>query len=196
MEVVKKETIDKWIITAYDINKANGFHDSSYTDNHRLMMIVTEIGEAIESDRKRRHLDKKAFEIFAFLDKSFTKNQYWQDRGFIQMFETTVKDTFEDELADICIRCCDFIGTKSLTFNDAFSGPVEFPNGFYNHFAEKGWDWVRILNDAKFDVPARVAGLMYEVLWYCEEHFIDIEKHVDWKLRYNRSRPRLHGKAY
>ena len=193
---MNKDRIEIWIIDAYAINKANGFHDASYNDNHRLMMIVTEIGEAIEADRKGKHLDKKAFDIFAFIDNEFKNDEYWKKGGFSRMFCNTVKDTFEDELADVIIRCCDFLGTKETTFKKAFTKPVEFPDGFYNHFAEKGWDWVRILNNAEFEVEARVAGLLYEVLWFCEEQGIDIEKHVDWKLRYNLSRPRLHGKTY
>ncbi|MBQ6097897.1 MAG: hypothetical protein IJK99_09140 [Bacteroidales bacterium] len=188
--------IEEWIIDAYAINKANGFHDASYNDNLRLMMIVTEIGEAIEADRKGRHLDKKAFEIFDFLDGKFKNDEYWKKQGFPQMFAKTVKDTFEDELADVIIRCCDFLGTKNLTFKNAFRKPVEFPNGFYNHFAEKGWGWVRILNNDEFEGSVRVAGLLYEVLWFCKEQGINIEKHVDWKLSYNLTRPRLHGKTY
>ncbi len=193
---VNIDTINNWITTAYGINNKNGFHDGSYSDNHRLMMIVTEIGEAIEADRKRRHLDKKAFEIFEFLDKDFGKSQYWQERGFVNMFQNTVKDTFEDELADIVIRCCDFLGMKNLVFQDAFQRPIEFPSSFCNHFSEKGWNWVRMLNNPEFEVPTRVAGLMCEVLWYCEETCINIEKHVEWKMKYNQSRPPKHGKSY
>ncbi|MGN1155679.1 MAG: hypothetical protein ACI4TK_05845 [Agathobacter sp.] len=193
---VKKETINEWITSATAINKANGFHDYRYKDNLRLMMIVTEIGEAIEADRKRRHLDKKAFEIFALVDKEFAMSQYWKEKGFINMFQNIVKDTFEDELADIVIRCCDYLGVHGLTFDQAYVGPIEFPNGFYHYFAEKGWDWVRILNNNEYKIPQRIAGLLYEVIWYCEEVGINIEKHVNWKLRFNHSRPRLHGKAY
>lgn len=54
------------------------------------------------------------------------------------IFETYIKDTFEDELADTVIRILDLCGARG----------------------------------------------------------IDIERHINLKLKYNRSRERMHGKAY
>ena len=48
---VKIDTINNWITTAYGINNKNGFHDGSYSDNHRLMMIVTEIATIVRSEQ-------------------------------------------------------------------------------------------------------------------------------------------------
>lgn len=57
----------------------------------RLMLIVSELGEAMEANRKNR---KASLEDF---NKQFD-------------FEKTIKDTFEDELADTVIRIGDLAG--------------------------------------------------------------------------------------
>ena len=192
---MKEAVVNKWIRDAYAINTANGFHDPEHphTNECRLMLIVTEISEAVEADRKGRVLDKKAFELFDFLDKDFADQRYWEQRGFANMFSNTVKDTKEDELADIVIRCCDFLGCIHEKY--AFV-PDHYPNGFYDTFADKGWDWSQILFDVSRPVVERVRILIDDVCWYCENNGIDIAKHVEWKLRYNKTRPFRHGKTY
>lgn len=180
-----KDKVNEWIGRAYATAKEHGFHDTDHKDGHYLMLITSEIAEAMEADRKGIYAKRFDLERLLTIDGMFEL-----------VFPQCVKDSVEDELSDVVIRCCDYLGCKGLTFGDAFEQPTVFPNGFYDTFAEKGWEWVKILTNEKFSTEANVAGLLYEVLWYCEEAGIDIEKHVGWKMRYNASRPAKHGKAY
>lgn len=77
---------------AFEIAKAKGFHDEPIDIPRALMLIVSELAEALEADRKDRHADLAAF-----------SGVFWFRKGF----EAHVKDTFEDELADATIRLLD-----------------------------------------------------------------------------------------
>lgn len=46
---------------AYSIAKANGWHEEEHSDSHWLMLIITEIAEAVQADRKDKHADAASF---------------------------------------------------------------------------------------------------------------------------------------
>jgi len=113
--------------------KEKGFYDNPKEIGTLLMLCVSELGEALESDRKEAYTDMIGYE----------KNMcgYSPENNpstFEFTFENEIKDTFEDEIADTIIRLLDLCGYKN----------------------------------------------------------IDIEKHIDLKLKYNRLRSKLHGKNY
>ena len=49
---------------AYSIAKANGWHEEEHSDSHSLMLIITEIAEAVQADRKNLHADVEAFKKY------------------------------------------------------------------------------------------------------------------------------------
>lgn len=89
---------------AYEIAKANGWHDKEYSDEHWLMLVITEISEAINADRKGNHADEARIAYF----KRMTEGH--DDFDFKTYFEQNIKDTFEDECADVVIRLLDLAG--------------------------------------------------------------------------------------
>ena len=46
---------------AYSIAKANGWHEQEYSDEHWFMLIITEIAEAVQADRKNLYISKRNF---------------------------------------------------------------------------------------------------------------------------------------
>ena len=112
-------------------NKEKGFWDNTINIGERLMLIVSELGEAMEAHRKGLFAD---FELF---EKEMQANNRF-DYAFEYSFKLHIKDTFEDEIADTLIRILDLAGGTG----------------------------------------------------------IDLEKHINAKVRYNKTRPRLHGKKY
>lgn len=113
----------------------------------------------------------------------------------------------EDELADTQIRLLDIYGsiiekkedildmTEQVDENYMFSlDLVESPKGFT--------EWAYTLTH-KLSVSDFIASPLQKVfdglcLLRClSEHFdIDLDRHVRLKMRYNATRPRLHGKKY
>ena len=81
-----------YIKEAFDIAKDHGFHDVEFSVNHFIMLIVTEISEMVEADRKNKRCQLNNF------DKAVVSLN--MDSGFVTKFENQVKDTLEDEMAD------------------------------------------------------------------------------------------------
>ena len=46
---------------AYSIAKANGWHEQEHSDEHYIMLIITEIAEAVQADRKNLYISKRNF---------------------------------------------------------------------------------------------------------------------------------------
>jgi NTP pyrophosphatase (non-canonical NTP hydrolase) len=86
-----KETMTR----AYEINKKNGFWERPVETGVRLMLVVSELAEALEADRHGRYFDGG----IGLMDLN--------DEDFKGEFQSDVKDTFEDELADAVIRLFD-----------------------------------------------------------------------------------------
>ena len=99
--------------------KAKGFWDEPRETGTLLMLIVSELSEALEADRKNKHADlskmqpdvERLTEIFK---NSHARDLISADEPFKQAFEDNVKDTFEDEIADVFIRLFDFIGQRNI----------------------------------------------------------------------------------
>ena len=106
-EVFVSRTVTSWVSDCHMVARDKGFWDKKRNVGEMLMLIVSELGEAIEAHRKGN-------------------------------FGLGQKDTFEDELADTAIRLFDLCG------------------GFG----------------------------------------IDLEKQMEWKINFNKSREQRHGKAY
>jgi len=78
---------------AYENAKSKGFWDKPQETGTLLMLIVTELGEALEADRKNRFANRK----------EFSKVEDLNGIVFKSLFEIHIKDTFEDEIADAYI---------------------------------------------------------------------------------------------
>lgn len=74
----------------------------------RLALITSEVSEVLEADRKGRSVD-----YFNNTGKEQIINEF-DDEYFNEIFLTHIKDTKEDEMADIIIRCLDFCGANDI----------------------------------------------------------------------------------
>lgn len=116
-------------------NKAKGFWDKERNVGEALMLVTSELGEAMDAHQNSHFADWDAFK------KDMSRFLEVDDREtacFAEAFKLNIKDSFEDEVADAIIRLLDLCG-----------------------------------------------GLG-----------IDIEKHIQHKVHFNTTRPRLHGKNY
>ena len=114
----------------HKVNVEKGFWEDRKNVGEVLMLIVSELSEALEAHRSSR---KALVELFDAKSIDRTEAADYQAD-----FEQCIKDTFEDEIADTVIRILDM----------------------------------------------------------CEGFGIDLERHIELKLEYNRTRPYKHGKKY
>ena len=91
---------------AYATAKANGWHNEEHSDSHWLMLVITEIAEAVNADRNNSHADIASFkEIMSDIPSGATLAEH--NDWFKKAFENHAKNTVEDELSDVVIRCLD-----------------------------------------------------------------------------------------
>jgi NTP pyrophosphatase (non-canonical NTP hydrolase) len=83
----------------HQTNKEKGFWDSERNVGEMLMLVVTELSEALEVHRKSP-VSPLTPSVLAGIDGD-------NDTLFKIDFETHVKDTFGDEIADAIIRLLD-----------------------------------------------------------------------------------------
>jgi NTP pyrophosphatase (non-canonical NTP hydrolase) len=94
------EGLNKFAQDIYKANKAKGFWDKERNVGEMLMLIVSELGEAMEAHRKGRNCEYQIEQTTWDINPTFAKD----------LFENYQKDTFEDEIADTMIRLLDMCG--------------------------------------------------------------------------------------
>ena len=113
-------------------------------------------------------------------------------------FERDVKDTLEDELADVCIRIYDLCGMLDMepTYYDYGIKGRDFQNIPYRTFTERCFFLCTLITKCDVDVRDAIGFSLQFVYRMCEDMGIDIERHIELKMQYNESRPVKHGKKY
>lgn len=179
---------------AYKCACEHGFHDCEYSSKHYLMLVITELSEAVEADRKSLRADKMAMEYRMSDDTTFD-----DDFDFKTSFEELIKDTVEDELADTVIRLLDFAALFNIevTISDKNIRVRE------NLFMRK--DFARII----FDITAiliiytdrcspekAICDTIAALFGFAKCLHIDLIWHIQQKMKYNELRPKMHGKKY
>ena len=172
---------DKLSQEAFETAKAHGWHDEEQPDETYLMLIITEIAEAVQADRKGRH---------AKIDRFLSNCGDYSGCPFEVDFEIFIKHGVEDELADIIIRCLDYSALRGIGLDrvpsyvtsyciDKSIAKRDFPTfAYYLTF--------KAVNGDVTDVLARVIA-------YCKLKNIDIDFFVEQKMRYNKLREYKHG---
>ena len=101
----------------YEANKLKGFDVKECNIGQTLMLIVSELSEALEADRKGKKDRLKFFEQelgYARLKIEDYEPENENFKWITNRFETTIKDTFEDEIADTFIRVMDLVGALEI----------------------------------------------------------------------------------
>lgn len=94
----------------YANNVKKGFYDDKKNIGEMLALIHSEVSEALECDRIGRSFGNSRFN-YRWLEDWIVEPD---DEGFKEVFQKEVKDTFEDELADIMIRVMDLAAFKKI----------------------------------------------------------------------------------
>lgn len=178
---------------AYAIAKMNGWHNEEHSDSHCLMLVITEIAEAVNADRNNSHADIASFkEIMSDIPSGATLAEH--NDWFKKAFENHIKNTVEDELSDVVIRCLDLCGLRKL---NAGTVKVEFPTGM-DVFTERMFFICRLLTDRILaNDNAALEFVLSQAMSYIMEHCyrkgIDLEFFIETKMKYNRLRGYRHG---
>jgi hypothetical protein len=173
---------------------AKGFWDEPHLRSHYFVLADGELSEAVEADRIGRwaKLTPERIEELRGLEGA----------AYAQAFLRLVKDTVEDELADAVIRLADLYGRileekprlQNKRLEDEYVPRAEC-------LAE--WPLTKAVYSAKcilFDTVwadnSTIRRAVLLIVTYASSIGIDLMSHIDLKLKYNETRPALHGKKY
>lgn len=189
----------KYAGKVHDITRSKGFWDNERNKAEMVMLIVSELGECLEAHRKGLiasrefqppHGDRLTLHWFK---ASSTSIDSW-----LRTFEARVKDHVEDEMADVVIRILDYVHGWDIPVT-----PREFRKESTGNF---GHDLLRInwyiINSYHAEFPTGEflihdwGYVLAAIEAFCTWYDIDIDQHVQWKIRYNSTRPAMHNKKY
>lgn len=181
---------------AYGCACAHGFHEKALSVEHYLMLVLSEIGEAVEADRKGR----SRCDLGIFDDALRTKD-------FASAFKDYVRDSLPDELADVCIRLYDMCGALCIEPRVEYEGlGADFVNIFgKDTFCERMYYLSRLLcstngvveDDGTDGCLPQVVGCALSFLFaLANDMNVDLMRHIEWKMKYNEERPYKNGKKY
>jgi NTP pyrophosphatase (non-canonical NTP hydrolase) len=92
---------------AYTYGKKQGFHEQPTNFGESLMLIVSELSEALEADRNGKWYAASDNPHKGHEMSLLSKEEY----------EISVHGTVEEEIADAIIRLCDLAGTYKINLN-------------------------------------------------------------------------------
>lgn len=190
------DTLNRYAKDCHQRAVAKGFWDGTHSVGHYLMLVASELCEAVEADR----LGKWA---------KLTTEQIEELRGlegaaYAQAFLRMIKDTVGDEIADAVIRLLDLLGwmlkDRALSEKEVEVdlGVSAFHIAGEMTLADALWP---ILQEAccHCDMYAHRYAILYAIKsleLLCDHLGIDLMTHIDLKLKYNETRPAKHGKKY
>ena len=168
-----------------------GWHEKENTDRTYRMLVITEVAEAVEADRKGLFGETELHKSMIEGITGISKVAY--EKWFPWYYREKVKSSREAEMADIVIRLLDFAYEK---FGDKMN---------WLHF-----DFIQPLEDFCFADNAdyfieevlgteskAIATSVYYVFKWADKLGFDLKWHIEQKMQYNRGRSYHHGgKAY
>lgn len=181
-----KEQLQNWARHIHANATAHGWHEEEKPGYHWLGMVMTEVAEAIEADRKGRRFSEDAKE--KYLAVTTDSEGYHVTAAIMKMaYEDFIKGTVEEEFADICIRILDAANELHGENMNWYGG--EYPN-CSRSFTVMAFVLVKeILNTGMMNLTEAI----YYMFAWAERLGIDLAWHIEQKMIYNELRSYKHG---
>lgn len=175
-----------------------GFWEKRLSNEHCLMLVITEIGELIKADRSNKRRAKvdwfnkqmKTSIICRGLDPNISK-----ERGYEVAYNETIKGSIEEEFADIAICLFDLAGALGIDFDKM--NPCRYYRAFDKFgFTENAFALCKGLSRDVIGIEKRIQfGIEYVKKW-AESLDVDLAWHIEQKMKYNENHLFMHNKKY
>lgn len=120
---VEDLTLNKLSIEIHKDNVKKGFYDDGERNvSEMIMLVVTELAEAVEALRKENNSDLLNF----FNHYKQEVSLAGKDDAFRIAFETHAKNGFQDEIADSMIRLFDLCGYLEIDIHTAVMNKLKY----------------------------------------------------------------------
>lgn len=185
---MNKKRLTELSRSIHETATTHGWHEEKKSDAHWLCMVMTEIAEAVDAHRKGERARMDFF--IKFTDVKDITDGYWKF-----CYDTFIKGSLDEEFADIVIRILDFAYEK-------YGDKMEWQEWSFRDlssktsFTEKAFSLLRWMTDEDIGMSEITLFVQYMYSW-AKTFEMDLDWHIDAKMRYNAMRPYRHGnKAY
>lgn len=178
---------------AYAIAREHGFHEQKHSLKHSLMLVITEMAEAVQADRKGLRANMKAYDYWTEKEGDGFKDT------FPDVYKSCLSGTVEDELSDIVIRLMDMAGVYDIDLEYAERLLTETKDFFIEEEVSLTEFMYRECWELTEEVPLDIKTnyLIAEIIHYAKSKlYVDLFKFINLKMKYNKQRPHLNGKKY
>ena len=196
-EIITKKDLEVLSKQAYESAKDKGFYPGTGT-TFNLMFIIVEMCEVLQADRKDRHVSIEDY-----------KNEIEMGVDFPTAYQNALEGTVESEFADIAIRILSLLGSIMDSEKVYLMEDEELIDEYKLAEFIFGFDLVEDLY--KIIEKIGVCDLDDSPNWYLVKHLqeilmdifaiahsnnINLMEHIRLKMKYNETRPYLHGYKY
>lgn len=205
MEIITQKKLASLAEDAFKIADKHGFYPEDTDISTALMLIITEMSEAVQADRKNRHGSIEDYE-----------SEIQMGRDFPTAYKNALEGTVESEFADIAIRILSLLGwinsktpiklkSDNILADEYEIGKIQYK---IQNTINKGsiakdlfrligrFSWLIDNESCSWFVSDTIQGILMRVFAIAHNHNIDLMEHIKLKMKYNESRPYLHGCKY
>lgn len=197
--IITKEDLEVLSKQAFESAKSKGFYSDTCIDiTFYLMFIIVEMSEALQADRKDRHGSIEDYE-----------SEIEMGRDIPTAYKNTLEGTVESEFADIAIRILSLLGRimdseKAEFMEDEdlideyklaeFIFGLDLVEDLYRLIEKMG---VYDLNDSpNWYLAKHLQKILMDIFAIAHSNNINLMEHIWLKMKYNETRPYLHGSKY
>jgi hypothetical protein len=185
---------------AYKTACEHGFHDEELSNEHCLCLVISDLMEAVEADRKGKY-----FKGILTFEREFNRYSALveEEKRFKCSFERHVKDTVPDELADAVIRLLDLAGLRNIhleLITKDIGNSIDEIAEYYKDdtFTEAIYciSTLPVIYTGLCGYNTAINEMILSIFGLAKHLNIDLLWHIEQKQRYNELIPYKHGKKY
>lgn len=198
MEIITQKKLAILAEDAFKIADKHGFYTENTDIETALMLIITEMAEAVQADRYNRHGSIEDYE-----------SEIQMGRDIPTAYENTLEGTVESEFADITIRILSLLGwmnskkpieleNEYILANEYEISKIRYQNSIVRdlYLFNGCFSWFIGNESVSWFVAENLQYILMRVFAIAHNHNIDLMEHIKIKMKYNESRPYLHGCKY
>lgn len=195
------------IEASHKLGKDRGFWAKEKDLREEMLYIFSNIGDIAKSFKKNKRANWESYERLMFVaEHNESKQELIQTSR--HLFKLHIKDTFEDEIANVILRITDLLGGKKIDIISSHPWIKSYEYTELNYFfktvkptEEFNKNVAHWLNEAMSmcmfssdkDPDYGLSHILFHLGSLIEFYDIDIERHLTKKIEYNRLRPMLYA---
>lgn len=197
-EIITQKKLIVLANDAYLNAQRHGFYPDNTDITTALMLIITEMAEAVQADRHNRHGSIEDYE-----------SEIQMGRDIPTAYKNTLEGTVESEFADVGIRILSLLGWMDIKRPTEFQSDsylkeeygiakIKYKCGIAKDLYRLNGRFSRFVDNesCSWFVSDTLQEILMMVFAIAHNNNIDLMEHIKLKMKYNESRPYLHGCKY